>query len=130
MRARGSETGSMFHEGVWPPPGEGATIVDPILRSSSHVDLTGIVDSVMGPSREHSPTHGFDGGGGGSHSRNVSGNSQAPLLPPGVTFSPTPPSLTLVNPSGPHTATPTWSSTSKDVVRPGTRAARIRWRIS
>ena len=117
MRARGSETGSMFHEGVWPPPGEGATLVDPILRSSSQVDLTGIVDSVMGPSRELSPTHGFDGGGGGgSHSRNVSGNSQAPLLPPGVTSSPTPPSLTLVNPSGPHTATPTRSSPLKDGV--------------
>ena len=89
----------MFHEGVWPPPGEGATLVD----------LTGTVDSIMGPGREGSPTHGFDGGGGGggSHSRNVSGNSQAPLLPPGVTSSPTPPSLTLVNPSGPHTATPT-----------------------
>jgi hypothetical protein len=94
-------------EGVWPPPGEGATLVDPILRSSSHVDLTGIVDSVMGPSREGIPTHGFDGGGGGSQSRNVSGNNQAPLLPPGVTSSPTPPSLTLVNPSGSHTVTPT-----------------------
>jgi hypothetical protein len=32
--------------------------IDPILRSSSEVDLTGIVDSVMGPSREGSPTHG------------------------------------------------------------------------
>jgi hypothetical protein len=48
MHAQGSETGSMFHEGVWPPPGEGATLVDPILRSSSQVDLTGIMDSVMG----------------------------------------------------------------------------------
>jgi hypothetical protein len=54
-----------------------------------------------------------------SHSRNVGGNSQAPLLPPGVTSSPTPPSLTLVNRSGPHTATPTRSSTSKDAVRVG-----------
>jgi hypothetical protein len=66
MRARGSE-------GVWPPPGEGATLVDPILRSSSQVDLTGTMDSVMGPGREGSPTHGFDGEGEGSHSRNVSG---------------------------------------------------------
>ena len=74
----------------------------------------------MGPSREDSPTHGFDGGGGGSHSRNVSGNSQAPLLPPGVTSSHTPPSLTLVNPSsGLHTAIPTWSSPLKDVVCAG-----------
>jgi hypothetical protein len=111
MRARGSEIGSMFHEGVWPPPGEGATLVDPILRSSSQVDLTGIADSVI---REDNSTHGFNGGG--SHSRNVSGNSQAPLLPPGITSSPTPPSLTLVNPSGPHTATPTRSSPLKDAV--------------
>ncbi|KIM89571.1 hypothetical protein PILCRDRAFT_1917 [Piloderma croceum F 1598] len=91
MRARGNETGSMFHEGVWPPSGEGATLVDPILRSSSQVDLTGIVDSIMGPSRRES------------------GSS-------GVTSSPTPPSLTLVNPSGSHTATPTRSSPLKDVV--------------
>jgi hypothetical protein len=117
-------------EGVWPPPGEGATPVDPILRSSGQVDSTGIVDSVVGPSREHSPTHGFDGGSGGSHSRNVSGNSPDPLLPPGVTSSTTPPSLTLVNPSGPHTAPPTRSSTLKDVVRVGGRIAGIRRRTS
>jgi hypothetical protein len=42
------------------------TLVDPILRRSSQVDLTGIVDSVMGPGREGSPTRGFDGGGGES----------------------------------------------------------------
>ena len=57
MRARGSETGCIFHEGVWLPPGEGETLVDPISRRSSQVGLTGIVDSVMGPSREDSPTH-------------------------------------------------------------------------
>jgi len=70
----------------------------------------------VGPSREGSPTHGL-----GGHSRNVSGNSRAPLLPPGVTSSsPTPPSSTLVNPSGPHTATPTRSGPLKDaVVRAG-----------
>jgi len=117
MRVRGSETGSMFHEGVWPPPGEGATLVDPKLRSLSQVDLTGIVDSVMGPSRENYPTGGFGGGGGGGgHSRNVSGNSQDPFLSPGDFSSPTPPSLTIVNPSGPHTATPTRSSPLKDGV--------------
>jgi hypothetical protein len=63
-------------------------------------------------------THRSDGGGGGggNHLRNVIGNSQAPLLPPDVTSSPTPPSLTLVNPSGWHTATPTWSSPLKDAI--------------
>jgi hypothetical protein len=96
-------TGSMFHEGVWPPSGEGVTLVDPILRSLSQVNLTGIVDSVMGPSREGSPTHGSNGGGGGSHLRNVSGNSQVPLLLPSVTSSLTPL-------SEPHMATPIRSS--------------------
>jgi hypothetical protein len=42
VRAQGNKTGSMFHVA---PPGEGATLVDPILRSSSQVDLTGIVNS-------------------------------------------------------------------------------------
>jgi hypothetical protein len=130
MRARGSETGSMFHEGVWPPPGEGATLVDPILRSSSEVDLGGIVDSVMGRSREGSPTRGGGGGAGGGglpsygdvsggHSRNVSGNSQAPLLPPPAAPSLViPPSPTLNSTT--HTAAPTKSSPLKDaVVRAG-----------
>jgi hypothetical protein len=58
IRARGSKMGSMFQEGVWPSPGEGAKLVDPILRSSSQVDLTGIMDSVMGPSREGFPLMG------------------------------------------------------------------------
>ena len=90
MCAWGSEMGCMFHEGVWPPSGEG-------------------------PSREDSPTHGFDSGGGG-HSRNVNGNSQAPLLPLGVISSPTSPLLMLVNLSGPHTTTPTQLSPLKDAV--------------
>jgi hypothetical protein len=42
------------------------------------------------------------------------GNSQVPLLLPGITSSPTP-SLTLVNSFGPPTATPTWSSPLKNV---------------
>ena len=42
---------------------------------------------------------------------------RAPLLPPGVTSSPTPLLLTLVNPSISHsTATPIWLSPLKDVV--------------
>jgi hypothetical protein len=39
--------GSMFHEEVWPHSGEGVMLIDPILRSLSQVDLTGIADSVM-----------------------------------------------------------------------------------
>jgi hypothetical protein len=128
MRARGSETGSMFHEGVWPPPGDGAQLVDPILRSSSEVDLAGIVDSVMG-SREGSPmmergsaSTGAGVGGygavGGGHSRNVSGTSSAPLLIPGASHHPgTPPSPT-------HGRTPVRSSPLKDaMIRAGTSSA-------
>jgi len=29
LRSRGSGTGSIFHEGVWPPPGEHSRLVDP-----------------------------------------------------------------------------------------------------
>jgi hypothetical protein len=50
---------------------------------------------------------------------------EGPLLPFGVTSSPAPPSLMLVNPSGLHMATPTRSSPLKDVVRAGARAAGI-----
>jgi hypothetical protein len=63
---------------------------------------------------QDSPTHGLGRGG-----MPPTGNSQALLLPPGVTSSPTPPSLTLANPSGPHTATPMRSSILQDVVRAG-----------
>ncbi|KAI0769944.1 hypothetical protein C8Q74DRAFT_1369190 [Fomes fomentarius] len=44
MRA---ETGSIFREAVWPPPG--AQLVDPIMNASNSVDLSSIVDDVMGP---------------------------------------------------------------------------------
>lgn len=45
LRSRISETGSIFREEVWPPPG----FVDPIEMTSSQVDLSHIVDDVMGP---------------------------------------------------------------------------------
>lgn len=130
MRARGSETGSMFREGVWPPPGE--ALVDPILGSSSEVDLNGIVESVMGPgeSRDADAGAGGWGGGGGEgygpvgggHSRNISGNSNAPLLPlaPGGggsgSFS-TPPSPPL---PPLRSVAPAKPSPLKDVMRAGT----------
>lgn len=112
MRARGSETGSVFHEGVWPPPGEGAVLVDPILRSSSQVDLGGIVESIMGPEEEGGPAAEGGRTGDGGHRRNGSGNSHAPLLPPVATAG-LPPSPPL----GPtHTAAPARSSPLKDAV--------------
>ncbi|EIW51522.1 uncharacterized protein TRAVEDRAFT_32428 [Trametes versicolor FP-101664 SS1] len=46
MRA---ETGSLFREAVWPPPGQPSTLVDPLVNGSSTVDLGRIVDDVMGP---------------------------------------------------------------------------------
>ncbi|KAF9652623.1 hypothetical protein BDM02DRAFT_3126366 [Thelephora ganbajun] len=50
LRPRGSDTGSIFHEGgIWPPPGDSSRLVDPIL-SGSHINLSNIVDDVMGHS--------------------------------------------------------------------------------
>ena len=48
LRPVASKTGSYFQEAVWPPPEEGSRIVDPLMVASS-VDLTSIVDEVMGP---------------------------------------------------------------------------------
>ena len=42
-----SESGSIFREAVWPPPSENSTLIDP-LRVASAVDLSRIVDDVMG----------------------------------------------------------------------------------
>lgn len=47
---RASESGSIFHEAVWPPPGEASRFVDPLTLASSSVNLGNIVDDVMGPS--------------------------------------------------------------------------------
>ena len=48
LRPVASKTGSYFQEAVWPPPGEGSRLVDPLMAASS-VDLHSIVDYVMGP---------------------------------------------------------------------------------
>lgn len=50
LLVRASESGSIFREAVWPPPGERSRFVDPLLSSSSQVDLGRIVDDVMGGS--------------------------------------------------------------------------------
>lgn len=47
LRPVASKTGSYFQEAVWPPPGEGSRLSDPLM-AASHVDLTNIVDEVMG----------------------------------------------------------------------------------
>ncbi|KAH9476506.1 hypothetical protein JR316_0010418 [Psilocybe cubensis] len=50
IRSRVSDTGSIFREEVWPPPG----FVDPIKQGSSQVTLSHIVDDVMGPTQSRS----------------------------------------------------------------------------
>ncbi|KDR78021.1 hypothetical protein GALMADRAFT_138179 [Galerina marginata CBS 339.88] len=68
LKSRTSETGSIFREEVWPPPG----FIDPIAKHSSQVDLSRIVDDVMGPfastsnSRQASD-HDRQGSGSTSH---------------------------------------------------------------
>ncbi|TFK37254.1 hypothetical protein BDQ12DRAFT_713624 [Crucibulum laeve] len=52
FRARASDSGSIFREEVWPPPGEESKFVDPFIdgvKASSQVDLGRVVDDVMGP---------------------------------------------------------------------------------
>ncbi|KAF8835810.1 hypothetical protein BDN67DRAFT_388753 [Paxillus ammoniavirescens] len=89
--SRGSETGSVFREDVWPPPSESSRLMDPLAQSMS-IDLRRIVDDVMGPSTEavhfsqHSISSSHRGsvdesdGGRGEHSRNWSNGSQVALL--------------------------------------------------
>jgi hypothetical protein len=45
--ARASESGSIFHESVWPPPPAASQLMDPL--TSPNVDLARIVTGVMGP---------------------------------------------------------------------------------
>ncbi|KAI1794774.1 hypothetical protein LXA43DRAFT_86311, partial [Ganoderma leucocontextum] len=55
-----SESGSIFREAVWPPPGETSNLIDP-LRVATSVDLSRIVDDVMGPTAS-TPTSAQRGG--------------------------------------------------------------------
>ena len=51
LRPRASDTGSIFREeGIWPPPNDSSRLVDPIL-AGSHINLSGIIDDVMGGQR-------------------------------------------------------------------------------
>ena len=51
LKSRITDTGSIFREEVWPPPG----FVDPISKNNSQVDLGSIVDDVMGASSSRHP---------------------------------------------------------------------------
>ncbi|KAF9218648.1 hypothetical protein BS17DRAFT_811579 [Gyrodon lividus] len=92
--SRGSETGSVFREDVWPPPNESSRLIDPLAHSAG-IDLRRIVDDVMGPSPgaghfsqqsissvHRGEAYGPGGGRGevGEHSRNWSNGSQVALL--------------------------------------------------
>ena len=47
LRARASESGSIFQEEVWPPPA--SQLIDPLTSASQSVDLARVVTDVMGP---------------------------------------------------------------------------------
>ena len=47
LRARASESGSIFQEAVWPPPA--SLLMDPLTSPSQRVDLARVVTDVMGP---------------------------------------------------------------------------------
>ena len=63
LKSRTSESGSIFREEVWPPPG----FVDPIQKRSSQVDLSKIVDDVMGPSQAGSSQVEFGSSSSSDH---------------------------------------------------------------
>ena len=79
---RASESGSIFREGVWPPPGEGSRFIDPLVSGSNSIDLGRIVGDVMGPSGSALPSSSQSsfqpsiavarGQGTGAHSRQTS----------------------------------------------------------
>jgi len=89
LRSRASESGSVFREEVWPPPQD--EIVDPIRRGSSQVDLSIIVDHVMGsPGHQRRATEPPIGGGARApldHRRRVStvSTSSDSLYAPSIT---------------------------------------------
>lgn len=111
LRPRASDTGSIFHEeGIWPPPSDSSRLVDPIL-AGSHINLSNIVHEVMGSQQNIAPgTDAVIRPRGGNrsmsgdtatihseetvystdlvpdqgqdHNRDISTNSEVPLIPP------------------------------------------------
>jgi hypothetical protein len=70
LRTRVSESGSIFREEVWPPP---SPTIDPIQMRSSQVDLSRIVEDVMGPADDGDPSRK-------GHKRELTATSVTPLL--------------------------------------------------
>lgn len=123
IKSRTSETGSIFREEIWPPPG----FIDPISNRSNQVDLSRIVDEVMGPSVSNSPSTSTSGlyeqdmgshssssysglhereftdattMSGHSHFSSASADSSSPLLAPRNVRPPIPPVFQYVDPFG------------------------------
>ncbi|KAF9233604.1 hypothetical protein BU15DRAFT_13211, partial [Melanogaster broomeanus] len=92
---RSSPVTSIFREDVWPPPSESSRLMDPISHTGD-IDLSRIVDDVMGPSAAavhfsqqsisssyRSSAYSSDGGRGEAdqvHARKWSDGSQMSLL--------------------------------------------------
>lgn len=128
LRARASESGSIFEESVWPPPAPGSRLRDPLAADAAGADdLGSIVDRVMGPPTPPRLRGGaaalasvdslslrYAAGSDRGHDRGESLSSQVELLPFGAH---TPSPLTLTNPDAhmdddaPPTPTPnrTWA---------------------
>ena len=62
FRARASESGSIFHESVWPPPSAASQLTDPLTSAANAVDLGSIVKDVMGPASDESGAVGSRSG--------------------------------------------------------------------
>jgi len=89
LRARASESGSIFHESVWPPPTAASQLTDPL--TSHPVDLERIVHDVMGPGPSlRQPSQDDSAGGSSGSSRGGHGHARGgstmsetvALLPP------------------------------------------------
>lgn len=77
-RGHASDTGSAFREAVWPPPVDNARYESPLAESRA-IDLSDIIDSVMGPQAAHEVPRPWVGSShsvsGGGHTRNSSDSS-------------------------------------------------------
>ncbi|KAH9925382.1 uncharacterized protein BXZ73DRAFT_50005 [Epithele typhae] len=104
LMGKRAETGSIFREAVWPPPSQSSLLVDPITSAASAVDLSNIVDDVMGRSTTSPPqaataaAHGLPPpmrprGGNGSVSSLVGADPFASMSSLVTTVSAAPPRL-------------------------------------
>lgn len=86
MGPRASSSGSIFHEGVWPPPGESSRFVDPLVSERSLAELVDLA-GISPPSGSNAPSPG------GAPGPSRSGASTPAQYPPTEAMSP------LVGPS-------------------------------